>query len=84
LPRLSSLRAPPAEISSVDGSPIWLSVDGEVATAEPGFRQGKRPHGLLVYGKARTPAAGMPPTAPGWLRRRARDHETTRRSYPNG
>jgi hypothetical protein len=55
-----------------------------VATAEPGFRQGKRPHGLLVYRKARTPAAGMPPTAPGWLRRRAGDRETTRRSYPNG
>jgi len=77
-------RAPSAEISSLDGSPIWLSVDGEVATAEPGFRQGKHPHGLLVYRKARTPAAGMPPTAPGWLRRRARDHETARRSYPNG
>jgi len=53
-------------------------------TAEPGFRQGKHPHGLLVYRKARTPAVGIPPTAPGWLRRRARDHETARRSYPNG
>jgi diacylglycerol kinase family enzyme len=77
-------RAPSADISSVDGSPIWLSVDGEVAAAEPGFRQGKRPHGLLVYRKARTPAAGMPPAAPGWLRHRARDDETARRSYPNG
>jgi diacylglycerol kinase family enzyme/membrane-associated phospholipid phosphatase len=36
-------------ISSADGAPIWLSVDGEVATAESSFRQGKRPHGLLVY-----------------------------------
>jgi diacylglycerol kinase family enzyme len=77
-------RASSAEIFSADGSPIWLSVDGEVATAEPGFRLGKRPHGLLVYRKAWTPAAGMPPAAPGWLRRRARDDETACRSYPNG
>jgi len=76
-------RAPSAEISSADGSPVWLSVDGEVTTAEPGFRQGKRPHELLVYRKAGTPAGGMPPAAPGWLRRRARDHETARRFYPN-
>jgi hypothetical protein len=77
-------RAPSAEISSADGSPVWLSVDGEAATAEPGFRIGKRPHGLLVYRKAGTPAGGMPPAAPGWLRRRARDDQTARGSYPIG
>jgi undecaprenyl-diphosphatase len=38
-----------AEISSTDGAPIWLSIDGEAATAEPGLRLAKRPHGLLVY-----------------------------------
>ena len=37
------------DISSAHGTPIWLSVDGEVATAESAFTQGKRPHGLLVY-----------------------------------
>jgi hypothetical protein len=45
-------RARAVDIASADGAPIWLSVDGEVATAEPGFRQGKRPHGLLVYRSA--------------------------------
>jgi undecaprenyl-diphosphatase len=40
------------DISSADGAPVWVSVDGEVATAEPGFRQAKRPHGLLVYRSA--------------------------------
>ena len=39
-------------ISSADGAPIWLSVDGEVATAESSFRQGKRAHGLMVYRRA--------------------------------
>jgi undecaprenyl-diphosphatase len=46
-------RARSVDVSSVDGSAIWLSVDGEAATAEAGFTQGKRPHGLLVYRKAR-------------------------------
>jgi undecaprenyl-diphosphatase len=39
-------------VSSPDGAPVWLSLDGEVAAAEPGFRQGKHPGGLLVYRKA--------------------------------
>jgi diacylglycerol kinase family enzyme/membrane-associated phospholipid phosphatase len=49
------------DISSAHGRPIWLSVDGEVATAESSFRQGKCPHGLLVY-RAAGPAfpAGPP------------------------
>ncbi len=41
-----------AQISPHDGLPIWLSVDGEAATAEPGLCLGKRPHGLLVYRSA--------------------------------
>ncbi len=63
-------RATAVDISSTDGAPIWLSVDGEVVTAEPGFRQGKRPHGLLVYRSAGSVSRGMPPGAPHWLRRR--------------
>ena len=51
-------------IASADGVPIWLSVEGEVATVEPGFTQAKRPHGLLVYRPAGNPAGGMPPAAP--------------------
>jgi undecaprenyl-diphosphatase len=47
-----SWRAGSVEIRSADGQPIWLSVDGEVATAESGFTQGKHPHGLLVYRRA--------------------------------
>jgi diacylglycerol kinase family enzyme/membrane-associated phospholipid phosphatase len=42
-------------ISSADGAPVWLSVDGDVATAESGFRQGKHPAGLLVYRSADVP-----------------------------
>ena len=34
------------------GQPIWVSTDGEVATAESGFVHGKRPHALVVYRKA--------------------------------
>ena len=34
------------------GQPIWLSTDGEVATAESGFVHGKHPHALVVYRKA--------------------------------
>ena len=44
-----SWRAGSAEIRSADGQPIWLSVDGEVATEESGLVQGKHRHGLLVY-----------------------------------
>jgi undecaprenyl-diphosphatase len=50
-----------ARISSADGSPIWLSVDGEAATAEPGLSLGKRPHDLLVYrsaGRVASPQTG--------------------------
>ncbi|MGZ4666352.1 MAG: hypothetical protein ACXV5Q_15305, partial [Frankiaceae bacterium] len=57
------------DISSAHGVPIWLSVDGEAATAESAFRQGKRRHGLLVYRRAGSPPGGMPPAAPRWLRR---------------
>lgn len=56
-------------IASAGGVPVWLSVDGEVATAEPGFTQAKRPHGLLVYRPAGNPADGMPPAVPLWLRK---------------
>ena len=59
------------DISSAHGAPIWLSVDGEVATAESSFRQGKRPQGLLVYRRAASPPGGMPSAAPHWLRRKS-------------
>jgi undecaprenyl-diphosphatase len=36
-------------VRAVDGKPIWLSTDGEVATAETGFIHGKHPRGLIVY-----------------------------------
>ena len=65
-------------ISSADGGPLWLSVDGEVATAEPGFRQAKRPHGLLVYRPAANPAGGMPAAAPRWFRNRRAAARKTR------
>jgi undecaprenyl-diphosphatase len=68
-------RATAVDISSADGAPIWLSVDGEVATAEPGFRQGKRQHGLLVYRSAGSVSRGMPPGVPHWQRRRRRGPE---------
>ena len=55
------------DVSSAHGAPIWLSVDGEVATAESSFRQGKRPQGLLIYRRAASPPGGMP-AAPRWLR----------------
>jgi diacylglycerol kinase family enzyme/membrane-associated phospholipid phosphatase len=63
-------RATAVDISSADGVPIWVSVDGEIVTAEPGFRQGKRQHGLLVYRSAGSVSRGMPPGAPHWLWRR--------------
>ena len=37
---------------AAERQPIWLSTDGEVATAESGFVHGKRPHALVVYRKA--------------------------------
>jgi len=37
------------DVSPADGQPIWLSVDGEVATAESGFTQGKHRQRLIVY-----------------------------------
>jgi undecaprenyl-diphosphatase len=47
-----SWRAGSAEIRPVGNEPIWLSVDGEVATAESGFTLGKHQHGLLIYRSA--------------------------------
>jgi hypothetical protein len=40
------------DIRAVDSQPIWLSVDGEVATAESGFAQAKHLRGLIVYRRA--------------------------------
>jgi undecaprenyl-diphosphatase len=47
-----SWRAGSADIRPADGQPIWVSTDGEVATAESGFTHGKHPHGLVVYRRA--------------------------------
>jgi diacylglycerol kinase family enzyme/membrane-associated phospholipid phosphatase len=58
-------QATAADISSADGAPVWLSVDGEVATAEPGFRQGKRPRRLLVYRSADSAIGAMPAGSSG-------------------
>jgi undecaprenyl-diphosphatase len=66
-------RARSVDISSAHGSPIWLSVDGELATAESHFTQGKRPHGLLVYRSSGSSPGGMPAAAPRWLRRKVQD-----------
>ena len=63
-------RATEVTVSSADGAAIWLSVDGEVAAAETGFRQAKRPRGLLVYRRTGSPALGMPSAAPHWSRRK--------------
>jgi diacylglycerol kinase family enzyme len=49
-----SWRARSVDVRPADGQPIWLSVDGEVATAESGFAESKHPQGLVVY----RPAAG--------------------------
>ena len=46
------------DIRAVDSQPIWLSVDGEVVTAESGFAQAKHPRGLSVHRRA----AGRPQT----------------------
>jgi hypothetical protein len=37
------------DIRAVDSQPIWLPIDGEVATAESGFAQAKHLRGLIVY-----------------------------------
>ena len=47
-----SWRASSVEVRPVNGTPIWLSTDGEVATAESGFVHGKHPQALVVYRKA--------------------------------
>jgi undecaprenyl-diphosphatase len=47
-----SWRASSVDVRAADGQPIWLSTDGEVATAESGFVHGKHPHALVVYRKA--------------------------------
>ena len=44
-----SWRARSVDVRPADGQPIWLSVDGEVATAESGFTEGKHRLGLVVY-----------------------------------
>jgi hypothetical protein len=53
------------DIRAVDSQPIWLSVDGEVATAEAGFAQAKNPRGLIVYrratGRRKPPGRGRAP-----------------------
>jgi hypothetical protein len=54
-------------IQAVDGQPIWLSTDGEVATAESGFVHGKHPHELMVYrrqGPSHAGHADVPDDAP--------------------
>ena len=47
-----SWRASSVDVRAADGQPIWLSTDGEVATAESGFVHRKHPHALVVYRKA--------------------------------
>jgi undecaprenyl-diphosphatase len=37
------------DIEAADGRPIWLSTDGEVATAESGLVYAKHPRALVVY-----------------------------------
>ena len=44
-----SWRARSVDIRAADGERIWLSTDGEVATAESGFIHGKHPRRLVVY-----------------------------------
>ena len=44
-----SWRARSVDIRAADGQRIWLSTDGEVATAESGFIHGKHPRRLVVY-----------------------------------
>ena len=47
-----SWRASSVDVRAADGQPIWLSTDGEVATAESGFVHGKHLRALVVYRKA--------------------------------
>jgi hypothetical protein len=47
-----SWRASSADVRAADGQRIWLSTDGEVATAVSGFIHGKHSHALVVYRKA--------------------------------
>jgi undecaprenyl-diphosphatase len=42
-------RARSVEVRAADGQPVWLSADGEVASAETGFTHRKHPRGLVVY-----------------------------------
>ena len=42
-------RARSVDVRAADGQPIWLSTDGEVATAETGFVHAKHPNELMVY-----------------------------------
>jgi hypothetical protein len=46
-----SWQAGSVDVRGAGGQPIWLSTDGEVATAETGFTHGKHPRGLVVYRK---------------------------------
>lgn len=41
-----------ADLASADTEPVWVSIDGEVATAESSIRHAKRERGLLVYRQA--------------------------------
>jgi len=41
-----------ADVASADAEPAWVSIDGEVATAESSIRHAKRERGLLVYRQA--------------------------------
>jgi undecaprenyl-diphosphatase len=60
-------QAAAVDVDSADGAPIWLSVDGEVVTAERGFRQGKRARRLLVYRRASGPSGrSRPAQLSGW------------------
>jgi diacylglycerol kinase family enzyme/membrane-associated phospholipid phosphatase len=59
-------RAAAVDVRSTDGAPIWLSVDGEVAAAEPGFRQGKHARRLLVYRRAGGPSGRRGTELSGW------------------
>jgi undecaprenyl-diphosphatase len=59
-------RAAAVDVRSADGAPIWLSVDGEAATAEPGFRQGKHARRLLVYRRTGGPSGRRGTELSGW------------------
>lgn len=54
-----SWQAGSVDVRAADGQPIWLSTDGEVATAETGFTHGKIPHGLVVYRRWWSTAGGL-------------------------